>query len=166
MTDETTNVEPVETTGATPVEETTQPEATQEAPTVKPVAEEIPAQEAPKTDLPFVSKLTNLSELRAGQTVRVHERIKDLSPKGEVRERIQVFKGMITSVKGSKLSRTMTIRKVSEGGYGVEKIYPVNSPVIAKIELVKTARVRRAKLNFLTNVKKRFKRKFKETYMK
>lgn len=108
-------------------------------------------------------KLVNFDELRPGQTVRVHERIVDISPKGEERQRIQVFEGIILGIRGAGISKSFTIRKVS-GGIGVEKIFPMNSPVIAKIELVKTARVRRAKLSFLNNLKRRFKRKLKETY--
>jgi len=60
------------------------------------------------------------------------------------------------------MSRTITLRKVSKG-FGVEKIYPINSPVVAKIELVKSAKVRRANLSYLKNPKRRFKRKLKET---
>ncbi|MBI4713590.1 50S ribosomal protein L19 [Candidatus Uhrbacteria bacterium] len=104
-----------------------------------------------------------LNELKAGQTVRLHERVNDVTSKGEERERVQVFEGIILGVRGSGKSKTLTIRKMSEG-VGVEKIYPVNSPVIAKIELVKTAKVRRAKLTFLSDKKRRAKRKFKETY--
>jgi len=104
-----------------------------------------------------------LNELKAGQTVRLHERVKDVSSKGEERERVQVFEGIILGVRGSGKSKTLTIRKMSEG-VGVEKIYPINSPVIAKIELVKTAKVRRAKLTFLSDKKRQAKRKFKDTY--
>ena len=106
----------------------------------------------------------NLDQLKAGQTVRLHERIIDISPKGEERERIQVFEGMILGLRGAGISRTLTIRKMS-GTVAVEKIYPVNSPVITKIELVKTAHVRKAKLNFVSSLKRRFKRKLKETYV-
>lgn len=109
------------------------------------------------------SKLIGMNELQAGQTVRLHERIKDVSPKGEERERIQVFEGMILALGGKGISRTLTIRKVSDG-IGVEKIYPINSPVVAKIELVKTAKVRQAKLGFLKNLKLGFKRSLKESY--
>jgi large subunit ribosomal protein L19 len=105
----------------------------------------------------------NPSDLKAGQTVRIHERIIDISPKGEERKRIQVFEGIILGLRGSGVSKTFTIRKMS-GTVAVEKIYPVNSPVIAKIELVKTARVRKAKLSYLSNLKRRFKRAHKETY--
>lgn len=115
-------------------------------------------------DLPFVQKLVNLTSLRAGMTVKVHEKIKDTNARGEERERIQIFEGMILALRGAGITRTMTVRKVSKG-FGVEKIYPINSPIIDKIELVKTAKVRRAKLNFVKNVKRRFKRKLKETWL-
>jgi large subunit ribosomal protein L19 len=111
------------------------------------------------------SKLVDFDRLQPGQTVRVHERIIDVNPKGEERQRVQVFEGIILGMKGAGIARTMTVRKVS-GGVGVEKIYPINSPVIDKIELVKTAKVRQAKLGFLKNLKRRFKRKLKETYVK
>ena len=104
-----------------------------------------------------------LTELKAGQTVRLHERVKDITSKGEERERVQIFEGIILGVRGSGKSKTLTIRKMSEG-VAVEKIYPINSPVIAKIELVKTAKVRRAKLTFLSDKKRQAKRKFKDTY--
>ena len=104
-------------------------------------------------------------ELRSGMTVKVHEKIEDVTPKGEKRSRIQIFEGIILGIRGSGVSRTMTVRKVSDG-IGVEKIYPMSSPVVAKIELVKTAHVRRAKLNFLTDRKYRFARKLKEVWVK
>jgi large subunit ribosomal protein L19 len=148
----------------TPVEETPVEEiAPEEAPVE---ATEAPAEESAEkasTEPAYKSKLDNFDELKAGQTVRLHERIKDISPKGEERERIQVFEGIILGLKGAGTSRTLTIRKVSKG-FGVEKIYPINSPVVAKIELVKTAKVRRAKLGYLKNEKRRFKRKLKEIY--
>lgn len=108
---------------------------------------------------------TKTTDVRSGQTVRIHERIKDVTPKGDIRERIQIFEGIVLGIKGAGVSRTLTIRKISSGGFGVEKIYPVNSPVVAKIELVKTAKVRRAKLSFLQNAASGFKRKLKETYV-
>ncbi len=104
-------------------------------------------------------------ELRSGMTVKVHEKIEDVTPKGEKRTRIQIFEGIILGIRGSGISRTMTVRKVSDG-IGVEKIYPMSSPVVSKIELVKTAHVRRAKLNFLTDRKYRFARKLKEVWVK
>ena len=108
-----------------------------------------------------VSKLEGTKDLRAGMTVRVHERIKDVNSKGEEKERIQIFEGMILGVRGGNTSKTFTIRKVTDG-FGVERIYPIESPIIAKIEFVKAAKVRRAKLHYLSNPKKPFKRQLKE----
>jgi large subunit ribosomal protein L19 len=100
-------------------------------------------------------------DLKAGMTVRVHEKIKDLNAKGEERERVQIFEGLVKWVHGSGISRTMTVRKMS-GVWAVEKVYPIHSPVVAKLELVKQAHVRRAKLSFLTNKRSGFKRTLRE----
>ncbi len=114
----------------------------------------------------FVRMAEDIRETaHAGMTVRVHEKIKDVSPKGEERERIQIFEGIILAIRGSGVSRTMTVRKVTEG-FGVEKIYPMFSPVVNKVELVKTAHVRRAKLWFLSDKKYPFRRKLKEVMAK
>jgi large subunit ribosomal protein L19 len=136
---------------------------TQPEPVIKEAAEEKNKKIA-KAEMPYKTKLIGFDELRAGQTIKLYERIKDITSKGEEKERLQIFEGIILGVKGAGVSRTLTIRKVSEG-VGVEKIYPVNSPIVAKIELVKTAKVRRAKLNFLNDTKMRFKRALKETYV-
>lgn len=145
-------------------EETTSDEATTDK--VVETVTDAPAEAAETPVAEAVAEVipTKVTEVRAGQTVRIHERIKDVTPKGEVRERIQIFEGIVLGIKGAGVSRTLTVRKISSGGFGVEKIYPVNSPVIAKIELVKTAKVRRAKLAFLQDKKNIFKRKLKETY--
>ena len=90
--------------------------------------------------------------------VRVHEKIKDINSKGEERERVQVFEGMVLGVRGGGVSRTITVRKDSKG-FMVEKIFPLSSPKIDKIEIVKEHRVKRAKLTYLRG---RFKRKMKE----
>lgn len=146
----------------TPVEATADEviDASPEASATEEIVVETPVEEVAVEVIP-----TKTTEVRSGQTVRIHERIKDITPKGEVRERIQIFEGIVLGIKGAGLSRTLTIRKISSGGFGVEKIYPVNSPVVSKIELVKTAKVRRAKLSFLQNAKSGFKRKLKETYV-
>ena len=111
-------------------------------------------------------KMIGGEDVTPGMTVRVHERIVDVSPKGEKRERTQVFEGIILGIKGGGNKRTMTIRKISKGGFGVEKVYPLASPNLQKIEVVKSAKVRKAKLTYLRNLKRRFKRKLKETWVK
>ncbi len=102
-----------------------------------------------------------VEDLKPGMTVRVHEKISDVSAKGEARERVQIYEGLILGLRGAGLSRTMTVRK-NANGWGVHKIYPVRSPVVSKIELVKQAKVRRAKLSYIIDQKKPFKRKLKE----
>lgn len=81
--------------------------------------------------------------INIGDVVKVHVKIRE----GE-RERIQIFEGTIIARKGSGVSETFTVRRVSYG-VGVEKVFPVNSPNVAKIELVRSGRVRRSKLYYL-----------------
>ncbi len=95
-----------------------------------------------------------------GAKVKVSVRIKDVNKKGEEKERIQNFEGMVLGRKhGSEPGATITVRKVS-GGIGVEKIFPLHSPVIAGIEVLAKYKVRRAKLNFLR--KPEFRKKLRE----
>ena len=86
---------------------------------------------------------TDLPELCIGDTVKVHVLIKEGS-----RERIQVFEGTIISKKHGGITETFTVRRVSYG-VGVERTFPVNSPKLAKIEVVRKGKVRRAKLYYL-----------------
>ncbi|MFH1047045.1 MAG: 50S ribosomal protein L19 [Patescibacteria group bacterium] len=97
-------------------------------------------------------------KIQTGMVVRVHVKIKDVTPRGEERERIQVFEGTVINKGGQdKQSATITVRKVS-GGIGVERIFPLMMPNIEKIEVVKQYRTRRAKLFFLRDrLKKRLK---------
>ncbi len=106
------------------------------------------------------TKKQNYSELlKPGLTVKVHEKIKDVDAKGKEKERIQIFEGIIIAVKKPRTkSGTFIVRKISNG-VGVEKIYPINSPLIEKIVPLKQARVRRAKLYYLRDG---FKKKLKE----
>ncbi len=82
-------------------------------------------------------------EVNVGDYVKVHLKIKEGS-----RERVQVFDGYVIARKGGGLSETMTVRRLSHG-VGVERILPVHSPKIEKIEIVRKGRVRRAKLYYL-----------------
>ena len=99
--------------------------------------------------------LKKLPQLNPGDTVRVHVRVKETAVKEEKgrtketeRERVQVFEGTVISLRGSGARSTMTVRKVSFGT-GVERIFPLHARTIERIEVVKHARVRRAKLYFL-----------------
>jgi large subunit ribosomal protein L19 len=87
---------------------------------------------------------TKISELKPGDTVRVWQKIEE---KGKTR--LQAFEGLILARKhGNEIGGTFTVRKVASG-VGVEKIFPVHSPMIDRVELVKRARMRRAKLYFI-----------------
>ena len=99
-----------------------------------------------------------LPQFQAGDVVKIHRKIKE----GE-KERIQIFEGVIIAVKGKQSSSQMiTVRKVSNG-VGVELILPILSPNIEKIELVKKAKVRRAKLYYIRNVSaKKSRMKYKD----
>lgn len=99
------------------------------------------------------------SNIKPGMTVRVHERIQETGAKGK-KERIQIFEGMVLARRGgNKPEATITVRKIGADKVGVEKIYPLNAPTIAKIVPVKQAKVRRSKLYFLRNYKKRLREK-------
>jgi len=100
---------------------------------------------------------TKTSEIKPGMTVRVHETIREKNAKGEEKTRIQIFEGIVLAKKHkSEIGATITVRKVS-GGIGVEKIFPINSPLIVKIEPKKQAKVKRAKLGYLRSYKKKLK---------
>src|SRR3989344_5425582 len=95
-----------------------------------------------------------LPEIKPGMTVRVHQKITELGPKGE-KQRIQVFEGIVLAHKhGREQGATIMVRKISEG-VGVEKIFPLHSPSVIKIEPVKQARVSKSKLYYLRGYKKR-----------
>ncbi len=92
----------------------------------------------------------------AGDTISVHYRIKEGN-----KERVQVFRGVVIQIKGTEATRTFTVRKMS-GNVGVERIIPMNSPAIEKIEVNKRGRVRRARIYYLralTGKKARIKEK-------
>ena len=91
--------------------------------------------------------LTNRPAMRSGDTVRVHVKVRE----GD-KERIQVFEGSVIALHRGGARATFTVRKVSFG-QGVERIFPLHSPTIERIEVVRSAKVRRAKLYFLRDLK-------------
>ena len=106
---------------------------------------------------PFLKK--DLPDIRPGDTIRIYQKIKETPKKGktstgrEDKERIQVFEGVVLARKhGKGISATITVRKVVFG-IGVERIFPIHSPLIKKIEILKRAKVRRAKLYYLRKAK-------------
>jgi large subunit ribosomal protein L19 len=92
-------------------------------------------------------KRTDLPEFRAGDTVKVHVKVVEGN-----RSRIQVFQGVVIRVQGSGVGRSFTVRKVSFG-VGVERTFPLNSPIFEQIEVVTRGDVRRAKLYYLRNLR-------------
>lgn len=104
--------------------------------------------------------INKYEDIKPGMTVRVYQRIKELDAKGAEKERVQYFEGLVIGRKhGKEKGSTITVRKVTDG-VGVEKIFPLQSPTIEKINVLKIARVRRAKLHFLRGkYKKRLREK-------
>ena len=119
--------------------------------------------ESATTEKASQQKENKLPELKSGMTVRVHEKIKDIDPKGKERIRVQVFEGVVLATKKLKTpSGTVLVRKISHNNIGVEKIFPIHSPLVDKIEVLKEIKTRRAKLYFLPSYKKRLRLKKKK----
>jgi large subunit ribosomal protein L19 len=90
----------------------------------------------------------DLPQFSAGDTVRVHVKIKE----GE-KERIQAFEGVVISKRRGTTNATFMVRKISYGGIGVERIFPLHSPIIDRIEVVSKGAVRRAKIYYIRKLK-------------
>jgi large subunit ribosomal protein L19 len=90
----------------------------------------------------------DIPDFKAGDTVRVQVRIKEGG-----KERLQAFEGIVIARKHGGARETFTVRKVSAGGIGVERIFPLHATIISKIELIRRGRVRRAKLYYLRNLR-------------
>ncbi|MEO6970769.1 MAG: 50S ribosomal protein L19 [Chthoniobacterales bacterium] len=90
---------------------------------------------------------TDVTKFKVGDGVRVHTRVRE----GD-KERIQIFSGICIGRKGTGINQTFTVRRISYGE-GVERVFPIHSPRIAKVEVEKVGRARRAKLNYLRNRK-------------
>jgi large subunit ribosomal protein L19 len=93
------------------------------------------------------SQMTDRPRMQAGDTVRVHVKVRE----GD-KERIQIFEGVVIGMHRGGARASFTVRKVSFG-QGVERIFPLHSPIIQKIDVVRSAKVRRAKLYFLRELK-------------
>jgi large subunit ribosomal protein L19 len=93
------------------------------------------------------TQLAERPDMRAGDTVRVHVRVRE----GD-KERVQVFEGIVIGLRRGGARASFTVRKVSFG-QGVERIFPLHSPTIQKVDVVRSAKVRRAKLYFLRELK-------------
>ena len=93
------------------------------------------------------SQMVERPRMKSGDTVRVHVKVRE----GD-KERVQVFEGIVIGMHRGGLRASFTVRKVSFG-QGVERIFPLHSPTIQKVEIVRSARVRRAKLYFLRDLK-------------
>ncbi len=93
------------------------------------------------------AQLVERPRIKPGDTVRVHVRVKE----GD-KERIQVFEGVVINLRRGGIRATFTVRKVSFG-QGVERIFPLHSPNVQKVDIVRSAKVRRAKLYFLRELK-------------
>jgi large subunit ribosomal protein L19 len=98
-------------------------------------------------DLVERQQLTEKPPMKPGETVRVHVKVRE----GD-KERIQVFEGVVIGLRGGGARASFTVRKVSFG-QGVERIFPLHSPIIDKIEVLRAARVRRAKLYYLRGLR-------------
>ncbi len=99
---------------------------------------------------------SDLPQFQPGDTINVHVKVIE----GD-KERIQQYQGIVMGIKGSGIGRTFRVRKISNG-VGVERIFPLNSPTIAKIEKLKEGKVRRAKLYYLRGLKGKSATKIKE----
>lgn len=86
---------------------------------------------------------TEVPVINIGDTVRVHNKIKE-----GTRERIQLFEGTVIAKKGGGISETFTVRRISYG-VGVEKTFPIHSPNVDKVEIIRSGKVRRAKLYYI-----------------
>lgn len=93
------------------------------------------------------NKRTDLPELRPGDTIKVHVKIKE----GD-KERLQAFEGVLLCKHNTGMGETITVRKISFG-QGVERIFPVNAPIVDHIDVIRTGKVRRAKLYYLRGLK-------------
>ncbi|SHE62879.1 LSU ribosomal protein L19P [Marinitoga hydrogenitolerans DSM 16785] len=94
----------------------------------------------------------DIPAFRPGDTVRVYVKVVEGG-----RERVQAYEGIVIKIRGGGLGKTFTVRRIGANGIGVERIFPVHSPSIEKIQIIRKGKVRRAKLYYLRNVKGKIK---------
>ena len=131
-------------------EEAKKEEAVAEVETETVQTEVAEKKEEPAEEKGIINLKTDLPDVKPGDMVKVHQKIKEKN-----KERIQIFEGQVLSRKhGKGISATITVRKVVDG-IGVEKIFPIHSPSIDKIEVERTFKTRRSKLYYLRTAKGR-----------
>lgn len=128
-------------------EDSKEEEKAEELPEPDPEIEEVTEKEEKKL---LKTEETKLAEFRSGDTVRIYYKIIE----GD-KHRIQPFEGIVIAQKGKGISRTFTVRRIGADGIGVERIFPLNSPNITKLEVKKMGKVRRSKLYYLRQKKGR-----------
>ncbi|MFA5228302.1 MAG: 50S ribosomal protein L19 [Candidatus Paceibacterota bacterium] len=122
-----------------------------EVETIKAEADEVETEVVVEENIPATKEIP---DIKPGDTVKVYQKITDVRD-GKTKERIQVFEGVVLARKhGKGISSTFTVRKVIDG-VGVERIFPLHAPFIEKIEIIRSSRVRRAKLYYLREAKGR-----------
>lgn len=127
-----------------PVTDDTQP-AVEESATEETIVEDAPVEELSSVEeKTLLSQKAELPEFRPGDTVRILYKIIE-----GAKERVQPYEGIVISKKGSGISKTFTVRRIGADRIGVERIFPLFSPNIVKLEVKKTGKVRRAKLYYL-----------------
>ncbi len=98
-----------------------------------------------RVELPYLK--SDIPDFRAGDTVKISVKVKEGN-----KERIQIFEGVVIARKGGGIRETFTVRKIS-GGIGVERVFPLHSPVLDTIHVVRRGKVRRAKLYYLRDLR-------------
>lgn len=106
-------------------------------------------------------KLQDKIEFCVGDTIKVSQTIKE----GD-KSRTQAFQGIVIAIRGDGQGKNFIVRKIAVGGIGVEKIYPINTPTVTGIEIVKTGKVRRAKLYYLRNLLGKKATKIKDVFVR
>ncbi|GEM_PF-1494565 len=154
MTDQNTENKQVDQEKKGPTKATSKPEEKKPKNLTEPKAEAEKKQNQPEEEQKKDDKQI-YPKVQPGTVVQVHQEITEVNPKGEEKKRIQVFEGTVLKRKhGHGAQATITVRKISDG-ISVEKIFPLRSPIIKDVKVIKKYRTRRSVLNFLRGRHKR-----------